>query len=94
MRPFYLHSTCLAIIEMEPGSELPEHKHIHEQISYVVAGEVQVTVDYENRTVHTGELFAVKSNMLHSYRALGKPVRMIIASSPLLRDYVFSEEQP
>ncbi len=71
---------------------MPEHKHIHEQISYIVSGEVQVTVDYENRTVRAGELFAVKSNTLHSYRALGNPVRMIIASSPLLRDYVFSEE--
>lgn len=77
---------------MEPGSVLPLHKHIHEQISYLVSGELQVTVDYEEKTVHAGELFAVKSNTLHSYRALGSPVRMIIASSPLLQDYVFSEE--
>ena len=93
MRPFYLHSTCLAILEMEPGSILPEHKHIHEQISYVVSGELQVTIDYGNRTVYAGELFAVKSNVLHSYRGLGKPVRIIVASSPVLRDYVFSSEE-
>ena len=92
VRPFYLHSTCLAILEMEPGSVLPEHKHIHEQISYIVEGKVRVTVSAQERTVSKGKLYAVKSNTPHSCRALKSPVRMIIASSPLLRDYVFTEE--
>lgn len=77
---------------MEPDSELPEHKHIHEQISYVVEGDVQVTTGSQSRTVCKGELFAVKSNTAHSYRTSSNPVRMIVASSPMLRDYVFSEE--
>lgn len=92
MRAFYLHSTCLALLEMQSNSVLPEHKHIHEQISYVTEGELQVTVDRDTTTVRKGGLFAVKSNVSHSYRALGQPVRMIVASSPMLRDYVFSEE--
>lgn len=77
---------------MEPGSLLPEHKHLHEQISYVLEGEVEATVGTANRTLRPGDLFSVKSNMPHSCRALGQPVRMIVASSPLLRDYVFGEE--
>jgi len=92
VRPFYLLSTCLAILEMESGSELPEHKHIHEQISYVVEGEVEVTSGSQRRTVRKGELFAMKSNTLHSYRTANSPVRIIVASSPILRDYVFSQE--
>ena len=92
MRPFYLLSTCLAILEMKPGSYLPEHKHLHEQISYILQGEVEVTVDASSKTLHPGDLFSVRSNTSHSCRALGQPVKMIVASSPLLRDYIFGEE--
>lgn len=92
VRPFYLHSTCLAFIDMEPQSVLPEHKHLHEQISYILEGEVQVSVGPQTRTVHKGELFAVKSNVPHSCRASGARVRMIVASSPVLREYVFDQE--
>ena len=77
---------------MEPGSSLPEHRHIHEQISYVLEGEVQANIAGQCRTVRKGELYAVKSNQPHSCSALGQPVRVIIASSPLLRDYVFGQE--
>ena len=92
VRPFYLHSTCLAILDMEPGSVLPEHKHIHEQITFILKGELEITIDFNTRIVRKGELFSVRSNKPHSYRALGEPVQMVVASSPLLNDYVFSEE--
>jgi quercetin dioxygenase-like cupin family protein len=77
---------------MKPGSLLPEHKHLHEQISYILNGEVEATVGAARRTLRPGDLFSVKSNTSHSCRALGQPVRMVVASSPLLRDYVFGEE--
>jgi quercetin dioxygenase-like cupin family protein len=77
---------------MEPGSLLPEHKHLHEQISYVLEGEVEAAVDRSSKTLRPGDLFSVKSNVMHSCRALGQSVRIIVASSPLLRDYVFREE--
>jgi len=92
VKPFYLLSTCLAILEMNPGSLLPEHKHLHEQISYVLEGEVEVTVDVSSKTLRPGDLFSVRSNTSHSCRALEQPVKIVMASSPLLRDYVFSEE--
>jgi len=92
VRPFYLHSTCLAILDMEAGSFLPEHKHIHEQISYVLEGEAEVGIGPLSRTVGKGDFFFVKSNVVHSCRALSHDVTMIVASSPVLRDYVFSEE--
>jgi quercetin dioxygenase-like cupin family protein len=57
-----------------------------------VDGKAQIIVDGRDRTVRKGELFAVKSNAPHSYRTSSVGVRMIIASSPVLRDYVFGEE--
>jgi quercetin dioxygenase-like cupin family protein len=77
---------------MKPGSLLPEHKHLHEQISYVLEGEVEATIDTGSKVLRPGDLFSVKSNTSHSCRALGQPVKIIVASSPLLRDYIFAEE--
>lgn len=92
VRPFYLLSTCLAILEMKPGSYLPEHKHLHEQISYILEGEVEVTIKANSKLLRPGDLYSVRSNTSHSCRALGQSVKIIIASSPLLQDYVFGEE--
>ncbi len=92
VRAFYLHSTCLAILEMKPGSLLPEHKHLHEQISYILEGEVEATVSASSKTLRPGDIYSVKSNVSHSCRALEQPVKIIVASSPLLQNYVFSEE--
>jgi len=77
---------------MKPGSLLPEHKHLHEQISYVLEGDVEATVGTSSKTLHPGDVYSVKSNTSHSCRALGQPVRIVVASSPLLRDYIFGEE--
>jgi quercetin dioxygenase-like cupin family protein len=82
----------MAIVDMAPGSILPEHKHIHEQIGYVLEGELEVTVGGKVENVKKAGLFGVKTNTTHSYRALNKPARIIVASSPVLRDYVFTTE--
>ncbi len=81
----------MAVLEMAGNSVLPEHKHIHEQISYIIEGQVEVTVGGKIRTLSEGELFGVKSNVSHSFRAHGSGAKMIVASSPLLQDYVFGE---
>ena len=92
VRPFYLHSTCLALLEMHAGSCIPQHRHIHEQISYVLEGKIEVTVGGEVRILGKGEVFGVKSNLSHSIRALGAGAKMVVASSPLLQDYEFEKQ--
>ncbi len=56
--------------EVEPGSIMPEHAHPSEQVSIMVEGEFELTVDGETRTVSDGDIAVIASNVPHSGRAV------------------------
>ena len=91
VRNVYLKSTMLSFIEYEPGAEVPEHRHLHEQIGVVLEGELEATVDGQTRKVGEGGVIAVPSNVLHSSKALTK-VRFVCCSSPVMRPYKFGPD--
>lgn len=51
---------------LEPGAVVPEHSHEHEQVGYVVHGELTLVVDGEATTVREGESFALASGEPHA----------------------------
>jgi quercetin dioxygenase-like cupin family protein len=55
----------LAIVELAPGSIVPEHRHDHEQLGMVVSGTVIFTVDDETRTLGPGGTWRIPSNRPH-----------------------------
>ena len=44
----------LAVVEIEPGAELPEHRHVNEQFGMVLQGELNFRVGEEERTGRSG----------------------------------------
>lgn len=52
------------------GSILPEHCHIHEQISNFIQGEFELTVNNATQIMQPGSLAVIKPNDLHSGRAI------------------------
>lgn len=66
----HAESFTTAFWDIEKGSELPEHKHVHEQTSQVVEGEMEFTVDGETRILKPGDFVVIPSNVLHSGKAL------------------------
>ena len=55
----------LAIVELAPGSVVPEHRHEHEQLGMVVTGSVTFTVDGETRELGPGGTWRIPSNRPH-----------------------------
>ncbi|OYR59154.1 cupin domain-containing protein [Halorubrum halodurans] len=51
---------------IEPGAEVPEHDHPHEQVGTVTAGALTFVVDGEERTVHAGDTFAIPGGEPHA----------------------------
>lgn len=51
---------------LEPGATVPEHSHHHEQIGYVISGELTLIVDGDAVTLGPGESFALESNEPHA----------------------------
>lgn len=56
--------------EVKSGSVLPEHHHVHEQISNVLEGEFEFTVEGETKVCKAGDVMVFYSNVPHSGRAI------------------------
>ncbi len=60
----------VAHFRIEKGSSLPEHHHVHEQVTNVVSGELEMTVGRETKVCKAGDVVVIPSGVPHSARAL------------------------
>ena len=80
--------TMLTFVEFQPHAVLPVHQHPHEQITYLLDGELEFTLEGETRILGKGEGVIVRSQVEHGARALSKPVKVLDAWYPRREDYL------
>ena len=56
----------LAVVEVAPGAELPEHHHANEQFGIVIEGSVVFRVGDETQTVGPGGIWRIPSDTPHA----------------------------
>ncbi len=66
----------------------PPHSHPHEQISYVVSGEINVVLGDKVIHLSPGDIFTVTANLPHSIQPLSLKVRLIDAFSPIREEFL------
>jgi quercetin dioxygenase-like cupin family protein len=67
----------------------PPHQHIHEQTSYVAAGEIIFFCEGEpDARLSAGDMFFVPSNKLHAIQVLSKHVRLVDSFNPIRADFI------
>lgn len=86
-RAVYLDKLMLTFVDFEPGIDLPRHSHAHEQITLVLEGTLEFTLDEETKILSAGQGVTVASNMPHSARSLDGPARVLDAWHPVREDY-------
>lgn len=79
-------TSTLTFWEAKKGSSLPEHKHVHEQITYVVDGELEMTIGGQKYRFTAGNVHVIPSNVPHSALAV-TDCRIIDSFSPARDDY-------
>ena len=52
------------------GATLPEHSHPHEQVTNIIRGRFDMTLDGKTRTIKRGSVVIIPSGAKHSGRAL------------------------
>lgn len=84
----FLHGQkhTLAFWEIKKGSVLPEHHHIHEQITHIIEGELEMTIGGETFIFTAGTVQIIPSNTPHSAIAL-QNCKVIDSFSPARDDY-------
>lgn len=79
-------ASTLAIWDIKQGSTLPEHHHVHEQITYVLEGQLQMTIGGETNVFSAGCVRVIPSNVPHSAIAL-TDAKVIDSFAPARDDY-------
>ena len=79
-------SITMAYWEIEPGSALPEHNHVHEQVLNMISGEFEFTMNGETRVLKAGDVVVIPSDVPHSGKAVSKCM-IIDVFSPTRPEY-------
>ena len=84
----YVHGKDLTLgyVEIKAGNNLPEHHHVHEQITYIIEGQLDMMIDDKPCSLTAGMYHVIPSNTPHS--AIAKTdCKVIDAFSPVREDY-------
>ena len=76
----------LSFVDIVKGSVLAEHKHPHEQITYIIEGELEMVIGGEKMLLTPGMVHVIPGNVPHSAIAR-TAVKVLDAFSPVREDY-------
>ena len=85
-RFFHTNNFTIAFWEIEEGSILPEHSHIHEQSTQVIEGKLELVIDGVSTVLVPGMIASIPSNVIHSGKALTN-CKVTDVFSPTREDY-------
>lgn len=87
----HLSNLMMVVMDFHDGPTSqpdPPHSHPHEQISYVVSGEVNVVLGNEVTRLGPGDIFTVPPNIPHSIQLLTTKARLVDAFTPIREEFL------
>ncbi len=79
-------NNTINFLEVTAGSSIPLHQHPHEQSSFVLEGEFEMTVGEETQILTANTFALIPGNVLHGGRAITN-CKLIDIFSPVREDY-------
>jgi len=86
-RVVYLEHAMMTFFTFEPGSVIPMHDHPHEQITYVVQGAMEFTLEGETRVLRAGDGVCCPPDAPHGAVVLDEPTVALDAWYPPREEY-------
>jgi unsaturated pyranuronate lyase len=82
----------LGYIWLKKGAIVPAHKHLSEQITFVLKGAMKFRIEGKEYTVRTGEVLVIPSNAVHEAVAL-EDTDDFDCFSPLRHDWLSGRDK-
>jgi len=84
----YIHTAnnTVGYVTIEKGAVLPQHSHIHQQITQVISGKLEMTIDGITQILEPDSITIIPSNAIHSANAITNCV-VIDTFFPVREDY-------
>ncbi|MDQ6771721.1 MAG: cupin domain-containing protein [Candidatus Dormibacteraeota bacterium] len=77
----------LAVVDLDPSSEVPEHSHDNEQVGLVLKGAITMRVAGEARLLGPGETYVIPGGVPHSAAAGPAGASVVDTFSPVRADW-------
>lgn len=81
----------MAVIDFRDGptgEPDPPHSHPHEQVSYVVSGELIVFIGDKQTRLESGDMFTVPPDIPHTVQLLTEYVRLVDTFHPIRDEFL------
>jgi len=84
----YAHGVNMSfgLVEIEEGTIMPLHKHIHEQITFILEGQLDMDIDGTAYSFTPGCIHVIPSNVWHGAYAK-TACKLIDVFSPVREEY-------
>ncbi|CAL2083694.1 cupin domain-containing protein [Tenacibaculum sp. 190524A02b] len=69
-RFIHTETNTIGYIDIKSGAILPEHSHVHTQITQVIEGKLELIIDGVSKVFEPGMVAVIPSNIVHSGKAL------------------------
>jgi quercetin dioxygenase-like cupin family protein len=86
--------TTLGLIELAPGSLVPEHSHENEQMGVLVSGAVRFRIGDETRDLGPGATWRIRANVPHEVEAGPEGAVVVELFTPWRSDWTALERLP
>ncbi len=85
---YYAHGSSMTFgyIEIIKGTKMAEHNHPHEQITYIIEGQLEMVIGGESYSLTAGMVHVIPSNTLHGAFAV-TDCKIIDVFNPVREDY-------
>jgi quercetin dioxygenase-like cupin family protein len=80
-------NVMLAMVDLMPGSVVPEHSHLSEQISYMLEGSLKMWVAGEEIILKAGQVLVIPAHTPHRAVAEEKALTLDVFS-PIRQDWL------
>jgi quercetin dioxygenase-like cupin family protein len=77
----------MAVIDLEPSLDIPEHRHENEQLGFVLKGRVTMVIAGEARELSVGEAYSIASDVPHSARTGPDGATVVDIFAPIRADW-------
>lgn len=79
--------TMMTFFDFEPNAVIPSHRHDYEQITYIIEGDMEFSIEGEKKILRGGDGVVILSGQEHSARVLSKKAKVVDAWYPIREDY-------
>ena len=87
----YTENLMMVVVDFHDGPTSkpdPPHSRPHEQISYIVSGEINLFLDDKLMHLRPGDIFTVLPDVPHCIQLLTEHVRLVDTFTPIRKDFL------